>query len=145
MSHATKPGPSAMARTATTSVGVLSLALIGAHGVVQGAPLETRSSGTIAPAASTQRALLDNYCVTCHNERLKTAGLTLDDMDLARVGDHAEVWEKVVRKLRAGAMPPAGAPRPDKAASESLVVWLEETIDRTAAPKPHAEGPSYIA
>ena len=60
-----------------------------------------------------QRAVLDQYCVTCHNQRLKTAGLTLDQLDLAQIHDHADVWEKVVRKLRAGVMPPSGLPRPN--------------------------------
>ena len=60
--------------------------------------------------------MLDKYCITCHNQRTKTGGLALDTLDLAQVSDHAEVWEKVVRKLRTGAMPPAGRPRPDKAA-----------------------------
>ena len=60
-----------------------------------------------------QRAVLDQYCVTCHNQKLKTAGLMLDKLDLAQVGEHAEQWEKVVRKLRAGMMPPAGLPRPE--------------------------------
>src|SRR5689334_7581877 len=66
-------------------------------------------------SASAQRALLDRYCVTCHNEKLKTAGLMLDQMDVSNVAENAAVWEKVVRKLRGRAMPPAGAPRPDKA------------------------------
>ena len=83
--------------------------------------------------ASPQRALLDRYCVTCHNKRLKTAGLTLDTMDLGRVSEDAEVWERVVRKLRAAAMPPANAPQPEKAASQLLVAWLEETLDRGVA------------
>jgi hypothetical protein len=80
-----------------------------------------------------QRALINRYCVTCHNERLQTAGLTLDRFDLGEVGKHAEVWEKVARKLRAGAMPPAGSPRPDKAEQEAFVGWLEGTLDRSVA------------
>ena len=63
-------------------------------------------------AASAERALLDRYCVTCHNERLRVADLTLDTADVADVGAHPEIWEKVVRRLRAGAMPPAPRPRP---------------------------------
>ena len=86
-----------------------------------------------APAATgTQRALVDQYCVTCHNAKLKTANLVLDDLDLARLGDHAEVGEKMVRKLRAGLMPPTGARRPDAATMESLISWMEGEIDRTA-------------
>ena len=76
--------------------------------------------------------LLERYCFTCHNERLRTAGLVLSEMDLARVGDDAERWERVVRKLRAGAMPPAGRPRPDAAAYAALTAWLEAALDRAA-------------
>jgi hypothetical protein len=62
-----------------------------------------------APTRSTPRPVLDRYCVTCHNQRVKTAGLALDRLDVADVGAAPEIWEKVVRKLRSGAMPPAGA------------------------------------
>ena len=65
-----------------------------------------------APTAAAQRALLDQYCVTCHNDRLKTSNLSLEKLDLAAVGDHTELWERVVRKLRAGVMPPPGVRRP---------------------------------
>ncbi len=88
------------------------------------------------PSVTPERALLDRYCVTCHNGALRTAGLALDDLDLARVGDHADVWEKVVVKLRAGMMPPAGRPRPDRAASGRLVAHLETRLDRAAAARP---------
>ena len=74
---------------------------------------------------SPQRATIDRYCVSCHNTRLKTADLALDSLDLAAVGEHPEVWEKVVRKLRGGLMPPAGRPRPDQATQDGLVAWLE--------------------
>src|SRR5262245_30659134 len=63
-----------------------------------------------AAPVSVQRALLDRYCVTCHNDRLKTAGLTLAALDVGRPADHREIWEKVVRKLRSAAMPPVGMP-----------------------------------
>jgi Protein of unknown function (DUF1587)/Planctomycete cytochrome C len=84
-----------------------------------------------------QRAVLDKYCVTCHNQKLKTAGLMLDTLDLRSVGEHVEQWEKVVRKLRAGMMPPAGMPRPDAATYEALTVGIENELDRTAAAHPH--------
>jgi hypothetical protein len=74
--------------------------------------------------------------VTCHNDRLKTAGLVLDPADLTRVNTKPEVWEKVVRKLRSGSMPPAAAPRPDKATYDSVAAFLETELDRTAAAKP---------
>jgi hypothetical protein len=82
---------------------------------------------------SPHRAFVDRYCITCHNEKLKTAGLMLDRMDLNNVAAGAEVWEKVVRKLRTGAMPPAGAPRVDSTASEAFVTYLESVLDRQAA------------
>src|SRR5919106_1723046 len=78
----------------------------------------------LAPAhatdAAAQRALVDRYCVTCHNAKLKTANLLLDGLDFAHLGEHADIGEKVVRKLRAGLMPPTGMPRPDPATLESL-------------------------
>src|SRR5215470_2911293 len=77
------------------------------------------------PAVSAQRAVLDKYCVSCHNERLKTANLMLDKLNLAALGGHAAEAEKVVRKLRAGMMPPQGMPRPDAATREALIDWLE--------------------
>jgi len=84
-------------------------------------------------AAATPRALLNQYCVTCHNQTLKSGGLQLDNLDVARVGDHPDVWEKVVRKLRAGLMPPPGRPRPELPAYDGLTVWLENELDRGAA------------
>jgi hypothetical protein len=80
-----------------------------------------------APASTsdTRQALLTRYCVTCHNERLKTANLALDALDLNNVGANAPAWEKVVRKLRAGVMPPSGRPRPDEATHDAFVGWLE--------------------
>src|SRR5713226_6746222 len=85
------------------------------------------------PESTEQRALLSRYCVTCHNERLKTAGVMLDTADVGNVPAGAEVWEKVIRKLRTGAMPPPGRPRPPEAAYAALTSWLESEIDRDAA------------
>src|SRR5450631_1151339 len=83
-----------------------------------------------APAnAASARALLDKYCVTCHNARLKTANLTFDTMDLAHESNNGAVWEKAVRKLRGGMMPPPGVPRPDLTAVDSFVTWLETSLD----------------
>jgi hypothetical protein len=92
--------------------------------------------------AQTQRpapptAMLERYCVTCHNPRLKTAGLVLDPTELSRVSSKPEVWEKVVRKLRSFSMPPAGSPRPDPAAYDSAATFLENELDRVAAAKPN--------
>jgi mono/diheme cytochrome c family protein len=95
------------------------------------APPETK-----AAAAASPRAILDTYCVTCHNQRLKTADLALDTLDLAQVANHAGVWERVVRKVRVGMMPPQGVPRPDAGQQRALVAWLESSLDRAAASRP---------
>ena len=83
-----------------------------------------------------QRAMLDKYCVTCHNQRLKTGGLTLDNLNLDHVSDNAETWEKVLRKLHGGMMPPQGMPRPDGATVDKFTGWLEASLDRAAATHP---------
>jgi cytochrome c5 len=96
----------------------------------QAAP--TKGAGVAAPDAAMQRALVDQYCVTCHNTRSKTANLMLDQFDFTHLGDHAEVGEKIVRKLRAGMMPPTGMKRPDPAALETFIQSMEKELDRTA-------------
>jgi mono/diheme cytochrome c family protein len=96
-------------------------------------PSSTQSSAQ-APA---ERSLVDQYCVACHNTRAKTAGLALDTLDRGRVSDHADVWEKVVRKLRGGMMPPQGRPRPEQAIIERFVSFLESSIDRDALAHPN--------
>ena len=82
------------------------------------------------------RATVDRYCVTCHNSRVTTpataSGVVLDRADLTRVADDPALWEKVVRKLRTGAMPPEGAPRPDRATHDALVGFIESRLDRAA-------------
>ena len=99
------------------------------------APPAKRVSGPPdQPALS--RELLDRYCVSCHNERLKTAGLLLDRVNLADVQTHAGELEKVVRKLRKGTMPPVGQPRPDPASVDAFVRTLEATLDKVAASSP---------
>ena len=81
--------------------------------------------------------MLNQYCVTCHNERLRTAELTLDTADINHVPEGQAVWEKVVRKLRTGAMPPAGMPRPNPAAAAALASYLEKELDQAAAGHPN--------
>ena len=94
---------------------------------------QTQPSSVATPSAAPQRALLDRYCVTCHNQRLQTGGLALDTMDVANVGEAPEIWEKVVQKLRGGMMPPARRPRPDPEAYAGFQTWLEDSLDRAAA------------
>ena len=85
---------------------------------------QAQQPATANPTAA-QRAMLDQYCVTCHNQQLKTAGLMLDKADLNDIPGGAATWEKVVMKLRAGMMPPLGRPKPDQAAVDSMVSLLE--------------------
>ena len=90
-----------------------------------------------APGEPLSRAIFDRYCITCHNERLQTAGLMLDRLDVGDVAGNAEVLEKVVRKLRAGQMPPEGRPRPAPAAIDAFATSLETALDRLAAADPN--------
>ncbi|HKE88599.1 MAG TPA: DUF1592 domain-containing protein [Vicinamibacterales bacterium] len=87
--------------------------------------------------ASSQRAVLDRYCVTCHNQRLVTAGLKLDEADVVSPGEAPEIWEKVVRKLRTGMMPPPNMPQPSVEDRQALLSSLETSLDKAAASKPN--------
>src|SRR5580765_5028202 len=95
------------------------------------------SAAHTAPASKT---LVETYCVGCHNARTRTAGLDLASLDVDDAPARAEIWEKVVRKLRTGAMPPAGMPRPDEAAYDALASSLERALD--AVPSRHAGAPA---
>jgi hypothetical protein len=105
----------------------------------QSAP--SRPASNASSADTVDRSAVDKYCVTCHNQRLKTGGLTLDSPDLANVAAHPDVWEKVIRKIDAGMMPPAGAPRPDAATKKALVANLEGVLDRAAKTSPNPGRP----
>src|SRR3984885_4450388 len=107
---------------------------IGAIGLLIVPALLAAPKAEVSPAA--QRALLDQYCVVCHNNKLKTANLTLQSADINSVSDHPEIWEPVIRKMRAGMMPPPDMPRPSLAKYEQLRDWLEAEIDRKAAAHP---------
>ena len=112
----------------------------------QARPVEARPVPKDRPYVTSSAApspeLLTQYCVTCHNPRAKAGGLVLDAADLSRIDAHADVWEKVVRKLRTGMMPPSGAPRPPRAALDTFVSSLETQIDRVAAARPYAGAPA---
>ena len=111
-----------------------------------------RPGGSEDPQPRTQalRQTIDKYCASCHNARVKTSatagGVILSDVDLAAVTKDPVLWEKVIRKLRTGAMPPAGMPRPETAAHDALVAYLETTLDREAAahPNPGRSGPHRL-
>jgi len=91
---------------------------------------------TAAPATN-PRAFFDKYCVTCHDQDQRTAGLALDTLDLSKPGEHAEVLEKVIVKLRSGSMPPPGMPRPDAATYRAVATALENTLDKAWASHPN--------
>ena len=109
---------------------LLTLSYVPAHSIAQ--QQSTSSSG-----AAALRPVLDRYCVTCHNGRLKTAGLELDALDVNRVGSDAETWERVARKLRTREMPPAGLPRPDRDTYDRATTTLEAALDRAATANPN--------
>jgi len=83
-----------------------------------------------------QRQFLDRYCATCHNDRLKTGGLSLDHVDLSRPDARSDLWEKVVRKLHTGVMPPNNVPQPPPADRLAMLTWLEGALDMAAAAHP---------
>jgi mono/diheme cytochrome c family protein len=91
--------------------------------------------------AAQHQGLVQQYCVTCHNQRLKTGGLALDPAALATPATSIETWEKVTRKLRAGLMPPPGSPRPAPAVLDAFTGWLEGELDRVAARSPNPGRP----
>jgi hypothetical protein len=99
------------------------------------ASVGARAQGTPAPArsAGSDQAFLKQYCATCHNDRVKAGTFSLDALDVSKVDGHADAWEKVVRKLRTGMMPPDGAPKPAAAARASFASALEASLDRAAA------------
>jgi hypothetical protein len=91
--------------------------------------------------ADDSRAVVQRYCQTCHNARVKAGGLLLDRLDVDRPDREPQSWEKVVRKLRTGMMPPAGAPRPDRATLDRLAASVETALDRAAAAMPNPGAP----
>src|ERR1700733_13817797 len=107
--------------------------LVTPAGILIADPADTTST----PSTEAFTALLNKYCVACHSEKARTAGLVLEKRDLSAVAQDAQVWEKVVRKLHAGAMPPMGLPRPDNADADRFAAWLETTLDRAATEHPN--------
>ena len=132
-----RPGTLAIAIALAAFIAVSAVSLGGqsapsAPGSSAATPARAAVSARAPAGLDTQRALLDKYCVSCHSDRLKTANLSLQGADLTAIGEHAELWEKVVRKLRAGVMPPPDLPRPTLAEYEGLRDWLESQIDQHA-------------
>ena len=138
-----------------TLAGIALLVFVfAAGGPAAGSASAAASREALAPAtaAATVQATLDRYCAACHNARvvagrgaapsmlvsqLREIGLAFDTLDLADLGDHTDVWERVVRKLESRTMPPVGRPRPDEETYESVRAWLETELDRVAAAAPN--------
>jgi mono/diheme cytochrome c family protein len=139
--------PEAFPSVRAVAIGLAALAFtvslcvrVGAFAEVPAAHVEvgqsSPSTGAV-PAASSHRRTIDRYCVTCHNQKLKTAGVMLDEADVANPGAGAEVWEKVVRKLRTSTMPPPNMPQPPVEERGHLASWLETSLDQAAAARPN--------
>jgi mono/diheme cytochrome c family protein len=92
---------------------------------------------TPSSALAANRAMLDHYCVTCHNQKAKTAGIMFDTLDLGHVGKDAVVWERAIQKVRGGMMPPPGMPRPEQATLNSFVTFLKTSLDQSATDSPN--------
>jgi mono/diheme cytochrome c family protein len=125
------PGPA--------SVLTVGLSFMLATGIVALAVVPGSAQQAAAPP---KPALLTQYCITCHNQRLKTAGLLLDSMDFDHVEKDAASWEKVVRKVRTGMMPPSGARRPDRATLDAFAADLEGRLDHAVTPGASLDAPS---
>ena len=124
--------------------GILSgVLLVAWSGVTAGAaPQAEVQTGASASQARTIREFTSQYCVGCHSSRLKTAGLVLESRDFEHPGLDADVWEKVIRKVQVGMMPPAGVPGPDPAARRALVVALTGALDEAARANPNPGRPA---
>jgi len=120
-----------------SSLAGLLVGVLAGGGAVLTPPVSVRAAAAQTPEpANALRPVVDKYCVSCHNPRLKTAGLVLDASELNIARDGA-TWEKVVRKLRTGAMPPVGSPRPDPTSYDAAAGYLEQALDRAAAAHPN--------
>ena len=144
--------PQSMRRTVTACVCIAWMAAVcveSSRSVQASAPQTTpapplvRSLRRYCAGDSGARPRL-GYCVTCHNERLKTAGLLLDKADADQVSNSADTWEKVVVQLRSRAMPPASMPRPDNATYDTVATWLETELDRAALARPNPGRPADL-
>jgi mono/diheme cytochrome c family protein len=95
-----------------------------------------KTSAESSPASS-QHQFFQRYCAACHNERLKSGGLSLGQIDLSSIGAKPELWEKVARKLRTGVMPPPQTPQPSVADRNAILTWMESSLDAASAARPN--------
>src|SRR5215471_13492039 len=116
-------------------IAIMSLVLA-VYGQTTARPAQT--AAPTADAVAAQKAIVSQYCLTCHSDKAKAAGMDsarkidFDSLDIANVSKDAETWERIVRKLRAGMMPPSGMKRPDAATYKGFITWLENELDRNA-------------
>src|SRR5688500_13923079 len=125
-----------MTQPVSTSA-VVSIALAVIVATLRFVPPGLSAQAPAGPPPSPQRQVLDRYCAACHNEKLKTAGLNLVQGDLSKPGAYPELWEKVVRKVRTGIMPPANMAQPSEAERLTLVTFLETSLDAASAARPN--------
>ena len=130
--------------TAFVAVGWLATAGSEVARSVQASASPSTATQAATPATTPARALVTSYCVTCHNARLKTANLLLDQADAQQVSNAADTWEKVIVQLRSRAMPPSGMPRPDSATYNAVASWLETELDRAASLRPNPGRPAGL-
>ncbi|MEO8257882.1 MAG: DUF1592 domain-containing protein [Acidobacteriota bacterium] len=121
------------------ALSLLWLAAASSHAPLAAGRAQQPPAAAAVPADLQQ--VLNRYCVTCHNQRVKTAGLAIDTMNLAAVEEHGAAWESIVRKLRNRTMPPPERPRPDSATYDTLTSWLQTELDRAEAARPNPGGP----
>ena len=131
-----------MKRTILAAAGLLVLVGLARVETAASAEASARQASSTrsaqgSPSAVGAQGTIDRYCVTCHNPRMKAGGLVLDALPVANAAREPETWEKVIRKVRTGMMPPAGAPRPDRASLDGLAATAETAIDRAAAAAPN--------
>src|SRR4051812_31148923 len=126
-------------RPLAVAFAVICCVAVDAYVPLAAAPADVQPG--FSASADTVGDNINKYCVPCHSLRLKTGGLALEGVDVAHVGANADVWEKVARKLRSGAMPPAGARRPDQETYDATVRWLAGSLGAAAAAAPNPGRP----
>jgi mono/diheme cytochrome c family protein len=121
----------------TVRGGWAAAVLAGTLVLTQAASSADQQAPSPSAAGASQRGLVDQYCAGCHNDKLQTAGVSLQPVNFGRPGDHVEILERVLRKVRSGEMPPAGRPRPDAETMAAFRSWLEGALDKEAAAHPN--------
>ena len=118
----------------STLAGLLLAVAVAA--AASGVRAQSPSAAAPVPSSAVHEQTLRDYCVGCHNDRARTGGLSLERADLTAVPQRADAWERVVRKLRLGVMPPQGARRPERAVLDALAASLEHSLDTAATARP---------